>query len=160
MSKNENKANNKQEKTVIIACYRRPYTEKSLSSIKDLLKEEKTKKVIILSIAESKKSSPNVESYLGLRDVKNLKDKIEEDKTIRAARYTDKIIDICKKLDTKCEKIEKKGKAAKIILEEAKEYKPSHIVIHRSDKSRIDKHLSGSVKDEVCKESMCIVTVL
>ena len=65
-----------------------------------------------------------------------------------------------KQFSVDMEKIERKGKASEIILKEAKKHKPSHIVVHKSDKSKIDKRLSGSVSDEVCKESMCIVKIL
>jgi hypothetical protein len=147
-------------KIVIIACYRRPYTKESLVSIENLLKNEKVEQVFILSITELKKPGINIENYLGLKDIKKFKNKVEEDKTIRASRYTNRIIEICEKLDIDFEKIEKKGKASKIILEEAKKHNTSYIVVHKSDKSKIDKRLSGSVSNEVCKKSMCIVKIL
>jgi len=159
-TKDENKTHRDSDKTVLIACYRRPYVKDSLDSVKDLLKKEKTEKVYVLSITEAKKPSANIESYLGSRDVKNFENKLDEDKTVRASRYANEILKICEKLNIGCEKIERKGKASEIILKEAKKHKPSHIVVHKSDKSKIDKRLSGSVSDEVCKDSMCIVTIL
>lgn len=157
---NENKTHNDSEKSVIIACYRRPYAKSSLESIESLLKKEKIENVYILSISEEKKPSATINNYLGTKDVKDFKNKLDEDQIFRTSKYTDEILRICKKLKIDCEKIERKGKASKIILKEAKKHKPSHIVVHKSDKSKIDKHLSGSVSDEVCKESMCIVTIL
>jgi nucleotide-binding universal stress UspA family protein len=158
---NENKTySDNSSKTIIIACYRRPYVKSSLESIDTLLKKEKTEKVYILSISEEKKPSATVENYLGSKDVKEFESKLDEDQTYRASKYTDEILRICEELEINCKKIEKKGNVSEIILEEAKKHKPSHIVIHRSDKTRIDKRLSGSVSDEVCKESMCIVTIL
>jgi nucleotide-binding universal stress UspA family protein len=158
--KDENKMHRESGRTVIIACYRRPYVKNSLDSVEELLRKEKAKKVYVLSITEEKKPSANIESYLGSRDVRDFENKLDEDKMIRASRYTKEILEICEKLNIDCKKIERKGKASEIILEEAKEHKPSHIVVHKSDKSKIDKRLSGSVSDEVCKDSMCIVTVL
>lgn len=152
--------NDEFKNTIIIACYRRPYDKQSLESIRGLLKRENPDKVIVLSISEIKKSRLNVKSYLGTRDIKKFKDKLAKDQRLRSSRYTDKIIDICRKLNIDCKKIEEKGKASDIIIEKAKENKPSHIVIHESDKSKIDKMLSGSVSDEVCRESICVVTIL
>jgi hypothetical protein len=158
--KDENETHRDSGKTVLIACYRRPYVKDSLDSVKDLLKKKKTEKVYVLSITEEKKPSANIESYLSSRDVKDFENKLDEDKMIRTSRYTKEILKICEKLKIDCEKIERKGKASEIILEESKKHNPSYIVVHKSDKSKIDKHLSGSVSDEVCKESMCIVTIL
>jgi hypothetical protein len=156
----EKKMNKASIKTVIIACYRKPYVKGSLDSVENLLKKEKIEKVYILSITEAKKPSSNIENYLGFKDIKDFENKLDEDKMIRASRYTNEFLRICNKLKIDCEKIERKGKASEIILEEAKKHKPSYIVVHKSDKSKIDKRLSGSVSDEVCKESMCIVTIL
>jgi hypothetical protein len=145
------------KKKIIIACYRRPYIKSSLELIEKLLEEEKIEKVYILSITEKKDIKENILSYLGTRDVRDFEDKLNEDQMIRAAKYTDEIISICKKLKINCEKITRRGKTSMIILDEAEKIKPSQIVIHKSDKSKIDKRLSGSVSDELCNDSMCII---
>lgn len=155
----KNMENTNEKKKIIIACYRRPYVEKSLEAIANLLTIEKIKKVYVLTITEEKGPGVNVDSYLGRKDVKKFESNLEEDKNIRSKRYTDEIIGLCKNLHIKCEKIQRKGKTSKIILDEAKRIKPSHIVIHKSEKTRIDKKLTGSVSDEVCQESMCIVSI-
>lgn len=152
--------NKEKNKKILIACYRSPYNKKSVDIIEKLIIKKKPEKIIVLSISETKKSSGTIESYFGRSDVKNLKGQYEKDQQIRSSEYSDKILDIGKKLNIPSEKIIKKGNASKIILNAVEKYNPSHVVIHPSDKSGIDKILSGSVEDEVCKDSSCEVTIL
>ncbi len=152
--------NGENNEKILIACYRSPYDEDSLKKIKNLIKNKSPEKIIVLSISETKNSSGTIESYLGRKDVDKLKGQFEKDQEIRSSGYSDKILDIGRKLGISAEKIIKKGKASKIILKAVKKYEPSYVVIHPSDKSGIDKILSGSVEDKVCKESKCEVKVL
>jgi len=149
-----------EDKKILIACYRSPYNKESIDIIEKVIIKKKPEKIIVLSISETKKSSGTIESYLGRHDVKKLKGQYEKDQEIRSSSYSDKILDIGRKFNIPSEKIIKKGKASKIILEAVEKYNPSHVVIHPSDKSGVDKLLSGSVEDEVCKDSRCEVTIL
>ncbi len=152
--------NEKNNKKILIACYRSPYDKESLKKIEKLLKNKQPDKVIVLSISETKKSSGTIKSYLGRKDINKLIGQYEKDQEIRSSGYSDKILNISRELDIPAEKIIKKGKASKIILKAIKKYKPSHVVIHPSDKSSVDKAISGSVEDKVCKSSSCKVTIL
>ncbi|MEF8848001.1 MAG: universal stress protein [Candidatus Thermoplasmatota archaeon] len=147
-------------KTIMVACYRKPYDEKSLKSIKKLIRKEKPDRILVLNISETKESSGTVESYLGRKDVEKLRDQYKKDQRIRSQAYTDKISDIADDLDIPIKEIKKKGKAAEIILNVMKKYDPYKIIIHSSDKSSVDKLISGSVKEEVCKKSSCEVEAL
>jgi len=152
--------NKKTNKNVLIACYRSPYNKESIDKIEKLIQKKKPDKIIVLIISETKKSSGTIESYLGKKDVNKLKGQYEKDQEIRSSGYSDKIIELTKKFDIPTEKIIKKGEASKIILEAVEKYNPFHVIIHPSDKSNVDKILSGSVEDKVCKDSKCKVTLL
>lgn len=153
--------NNKQnDKDILIACYRKPYSKESLEIIRKLLKKMKPSKVIILRISELRKSSGTVSSYLGSKDQKTLQRHYEEDQSIRATGYTEDIVELAKKMNIPVEIITKKGAASKIILHEVKQRHPLHIIIHPSEKSKMDELLTGSVEQEVCKNKSCAVTVL
>lgn len=152
--------NEEKNKKILIACYRSPYEKESIEKLRKLLKKNKPEKIIVLSISETKDSSGTIESYLGRRDVEKLKGQFAKDQRIRSSGYSDKIIELTEKLDIPSEKVRKKGNASDIILEAVEKYNPSHVVIHPSDKSNVDKILSGSVEDEVCEESKCKVTIL
>jgi hypothetical protein len=145
----------KKNKKILIACYRNPYNKQSIEKIKNIIKKEKPGEVIILSISETKKSSGTIESYLGRKDVEKLRGQFEKDQRLRSSGYSDKIIELSEKLEIPAKKIEKKGKASDIILKAVEEYKPSKVIIHPSDKSNVDKIISDSVEDTICKESKC-----
>ncbi len=154
------KMNEKNNKNILIACYRSPYNKESIDKIEKLIQNKKPDKIIVLSISETKKSSVTIESYLGKKDVNKLKGQYEKDQEIRTSGYSDKILKLSKKFDIPAEKIIKKGKASRIIIKAVEKYKPSHVIIHPSDKSSVDKIFSGSVEDRVCKDSSCEVTIL
>lgn len=145
---------------ILIACYRRPYNKKSLDTIRKLIQEQRPEKVIVLSISETRESSGTIDSYLGTSDLKALRGHLERDQEIRASGYSDKILGISQSMGVPTEKKERKGRASRIILKAVDKYEPSHVVIHSSDKSSIDKLLSGSVKERVCRGSSCKVVIL
>ena len=132
----------------------------SLKIINTLLIEEKPEKVIVLSISEKRKSSGTIDSYLGRKDLDTLKNHFKEDQNIRMIGYSDTIIRMSKELNIPTEKITKTGKIPKIIIENIEKYQPSHVIIHQSNKSKIDKILSGSVKENICKKVDCRILVL
>jgi stalled ribosome rescue protein Dom34 len=151
---------NEEKKTMIIACYRQPYSKKSMNAIKEMVKNIHPSKVIILSITEFRKSSGTIESYLSRKDQEQLKKQVEKDRNIRASGYSDKILKMINELGVPAKKIRKSGDISTIILQSIKKYNPSHVIIHPSSKSRIDKMLVGSVEDNVCRESMSNITIL
>ncbi len=145
---------------ILIACYRRPYKRKSLDTIRKLIQQQEPEKVIVLSISETRESSGTIESYLGTSDLRTLKGHLVRDQEIRASGYSDKILGISQALGIPTEKKEREGRASKIILNAIEKFEPSHVIIHSSDKSSIDKLLSGSVKERVCRGSSCKVVIL
>lgn len=151
---------NEKKKKILIACYRSPYDKESLKKIEALINANNPEKIIVLSISETKKSSGTIRSYLGRKDMDKLKGQFEKDQEIRSSGYSDKILRISRKLNVPAEKIVKKGKASKIILKAVKRYKPTLVIIHPSDKSGLDKLISGSVEDKVCKDTKCNITIL
>jgi hypothetical protein len=153
MSENRNGA-------ILVACYRRPYTRKSLARIGKLIEETEPSRVIVLSISETRRSSGTIESYLGSSDLRELRDELERDQRLRSSGYSKRIVEIARSLGVPVNQEVKEGEASEIILSSIDEHDPSHVVIHSSDKSVIDKALSVPVEDEVCKGSQCRVVVL
>ncbi len=144
----------------MIAFYQRPYSKKSIEKIKQLLDTKKPKEVLLLSIAERKESSGTVSSYLGRKDVEKLENQFQKDQEIRSTQYADKLYKVSEKRNITTKKLIKKGNISQIIKNQMDEYNPDLIVINHSDKSRLDKILSGCIEKQViqkCKNNIIVV---
>lgn len=144
----------------MIAFYQRPYSKKSIEKIKQLLDTKKPKEVLLLSIAERKESSGTVSSYLGRKDVEKLENQFQKDQEIRSTQYADKLYKVSEKRNITTKKLIKKGNISQIIKNQMDEYNPDLIVINHSDKSRLDKILSGCIEEQViqkCKNNIIVV---
>lgn len=160
VNKMNEKKNQKSLDKILIAFYQRPYSKKSIEKIKEILDTKKPKEVLLLSIAERKKSSGTITSYLGRKDVEKLKNQYQKDQEIRSTNYADNLYKISEKRNITTKKIVKKGNISQIIKNQMDEYNPDLIVINHSDKSRIDKILSGCIEDQViqkCKNNIIVV---
>jgi len=134
---------------MMIAFYQRPYSSDSIEKIKQLLDEKKPDELLLLTIAERKQSSGTVDSYLGRKDVEQLRDQYEKDQEIRSTNYADEIFKISKKKNITTKKMVKKGTIYDVIKKEMEEYHPDIIVLNHTDKSRVDKFISGCIEDEL-----------
>lgn len=155
MQENE-KQNNKK---ILIACYQRPFSKKSLQKIKQILEQKQPDEVLVLSIAEQRKSSGTIESYLGRKDIQKLKNQYEKDQEIRSTGYADKILNISKDFNISSRKIKKKGNISKIINNTIRQYQPDSVIINHSDKSKLDKIMTGCVEDAIDQECDNIIVV-
>jgi len=156
---NKKKNQNSLDK-IMIAFYQRPYSKKSIEKIKQLLDTKKPKEVLLLSIAERKESSGTVSSYLGRKDVEKLENQFQKDQEIRSTQYADKLYKVSEKRNITTKKLIKKGNISQIIKNQMDEYNPDLIVINHSDKSRLDKILSGCIEEQViqkCKNNIIVV---
>ncbi len=136
----------------MIACYRRPYNTEGIEKIKKLLNEKNPNKIILLTIAERKKTGRSINSYLGKKDVKKLENQYEKDQENRSKKYANEILKISESMNTPTKKIQKKGNITEIIKNELDNFNPDFLVIHHSDKSRIDKMITGSIEDEISEK--------
>ncbi len=153
------KKTKKNEKKILIACYQRPFSESSIETIKNFLDENKPDEVLILIITERKESSGTIDSYLGRKDIQKLKQQYEKDQEIRSGGYADRIVDISQQLHISVEKKKKKGDIAKIINEEIKKYKPDFVIINHSEKSTVDKMMTGCVEDVISEQCGNVIIV-
>jgi len=145
---------------MMIAFYQRPYTTKSVKKIEELLDAKKPDEIILLSIAERKKSSGTIKSYLGRKDIEKLKNQYQKDQEIRSTRYADRILKISKDKHISTKKIVSKGNIIEVIKRKMDEYQPDIVVINHSDKSKLDKLIAGCIEEEVvkkCKNNIVIV---
>lgn len=145
---------------MMIAFYQRPYSSDSIEKIKQLLDEKKPDELLLLTIAERKQSSGTVDSYLGRKDVEQLRDQYEKDQEIRSTNYADEIFKISKKKNITTKKMVKKGTIYDVIKKEMEEYHPDIIVLNHTDKSRVDKFISGCIEDELlstCNNNIIVV---
>jgi nucleotide-binding universal stress UspA family protein len=156
-----NMGKNKQHvNKMMIAFYQRPYSPDSTEKIKRLLDEKRPDELLLLTIAERKQSSGTVDSYLGRKDVEQLRDQYEKDQEIRSTNYADKILTISKKKGISTKKLVKKGTIYDVIKKEMEEYHPDIIVLNHTDKSRLDKLISGCIEDELiskCNNNIIVV---
>lgn len=152
---NQNKVNK-----MIIAFYQRPFNKKSVKKIEELFDAKKPDEVLLLSITEQKESTGTIESYLGRKDVERLKGQFEKDRKIRASGYADKILKISEKRNISTKKIERKGNIINIINEEINKHQPDTLVINHSEKSQLEKLITGCIEEEIlekCKNNIIIV---
>lgn len=157
---NNMKKNKQHINKMMIAFYQRPYSSDSIKKIKRLLEEKKPKELLLLAIAERKKSSGTVDSYLGRKDVEKLKDQYETDQEIRSTSYAEKILEIGERKDITTNKLVKKGNIVEVIKKEMDDYQPDIIVLNHTDKSRFDKIIRGCVEDELigkCNNNIIVV---
>lgn len=155
-----NVKHNNQTKKMMIAFYQRPYSIESIRKIKELLDTKKPNELLLLSIAERKKSSGTINSYLGRKDAEKLRDQYQKDQEIRSNQYAKEILKISKNKNITTKTSMKKGNIFRIIKNKIDEYQPDIIVINHSDKSKLDKIFSGCVEDEVvekCKNNITVV---
>ena len=137
--------------TVMVIVYRRMYTADSLEGIYHLLEEERPERVVLLTVVESPVMDPSMGTYLSRGDRERLTRACEHDLTVRLTLYLEGVQSICDRLGIGTETVERRGDVADVVLEEARDRDVDLVVIHPSDKGRLDRRLSGSVSDRVRK---------
>lgn len=154
------KKNQENVSKMMIAFYQRPYSDESVEKIKQLLDSKRPDELLLLSITEQRKSSGTIGSYLGRKDVEKLKGHFEKDQEIRSNQYANRILNISKQKGITTKKTVEKGNIFEIIKSQMKQYNPDIVIINHSDKSKMDKLITGCVEDEVvekCENNIIVV---
>ncbi|MEF8832025.1 MAG: universal stress protein [Candidatus Thermoplasmatota archaeon] len=137
-------------KTLMIASYRETYSEGSLDVIKQIIKQEKPEKIIILKAIEQKKTPEMIDTYIGVENKKDFFDSVKEEKIEQADKYAKDLIELIEKFDIPSDVHLRKGEnLSDEIIDEFENFDVDHIIIHEPKKGPLGKVIEGSVSENV-----------
>ncbi len=141
------------EHTLLIACYRDPYSKKSLVKIKKIIKTEDPDNIIILKIIKEPDMPEKIDTRVGMKAREDFLDSVLEDKKEQADGYAKDIIELTKHVDIPTQVHLRKVKIiSDEIISEFKDMNVDHLVIHSAEENAFNKWVEGSPEEDIKKK--------
>jgi len=139
---------------LLIACYEKPYSKRSLEMIRGTIYKEKPTKIIILKIIEKPKMKDKLDTRIGEKAKENFLDSVLKDKKEKVDRYAQDVLKITDDTDIPTEvRLRKAEVIADEILEDYERMDIDHIILHDEERALLDRLAKGKVKEEVEKQA-------
>ena len=143
----------KEPTVLLITCYKRKYTEESLSKIRSIINKIKPDRIIILKVIQKIPDTEMVDANIGYSDREKLKETIERLKKDDADELGSQLIQMIDKLDIPYEVHFRIGDMiSEEIVDEYKCVNVIGLIMHRTPRSHIDKLIEPSTEDKVVKK--------
>ncbi|MBS3782763.1 MAG: hypothetical protein KGY66_05235 [Candidatus Thermoplasmatota archaeon] len=151
---NEIRNNEKDDESILlIACYEKPYSEKSLRMIRGTIKRERPTKIIVLKVIEEPKMGDFVNTRIGKKTKEDFIDSVVDNKKKRVDEYTEDVLKITDEMEIPTEVRIRKGEViADEIIEDYERMDIDHLIIHEGHRDLLDRLAKGEVEEDVKKE--------
>ncbi len=151
MKKTEKKIK-KEPKVLLIACYRRRYTDESVQKIKKIVEKTEPDRIIILKIIQKKHKMEMVDANVGYGAREKVKQSIERLKKNDIDELGDQIIEMIDKMNIPYEVHLRAGDLiSKEIVDMYENVNTVQLIIHSSPRDTIDKIIDPGTEDNVIK---------
>lgn len=138
---------------LLIACYKKSYTEKSLKTIKNTIVREAPSKIIILKVIEEPEVSKKVKSRVGIEAREDFFQSVIDEKKTKIDGIAESVLDITDKTDIPVQVHLRKSKViSNKILSEFKLRDGDHLIIPNTEKGPFKRLIEGSTKEKIKDE--------
>ncbi len=143
----------KNKKTLLIASYKQKYSKDALQKISKIIQKMQPDRTVIVKVVEEKPTKELVGANVGIEEKNSMTEVIKTDKKLRADELASELLDVIKALDIPTEVCLRMGpNVADEIVKEFKRQKASFLIIHETDKSKLDKLFVGSTAENILNE--------
>lgn len=145
--------NGREDNTLLIACYEKPYSKTSLEVIRGTIRREKPTKIIILKMIEEPQMRDMLDTRIGKKTRENFIESVVKDKKKKVDKYAEDILEITDETDIPTEvRMRKAEGIADEIVKDYERLKIDHIIIRDDDRNILERLAKGKVRDEVERE--------
>lgn len=147
---------------LIISCYKKSYTEKSLKIIKNTIERETPSKIIILKVIEEPEVSKKVKSRVGIEAKKDFLDSVIDQKKNKLDEISKEVLSITDEADIPVQVHLRKSKViSNKVLSEFKMRDGDHLIIPNTEKGPFQRLIEDSPKEKIKDEvGMKRITIL
>lgn len=147
---------------LLIACYKKSYTTKSLKIIKNTIENETPSKIIVLKVIEEPEVSKKVKSRVGIEAKKDFLDSVIDEKKTKLNAIAEEVISITDKANIPVQVHLRKSKViSNKVLSEFKMRDGDHLIIPNTEKGPFQRLIEGSTKEKIKDEiGMRRITIL
>ncbi|MBS3816789.1 MAG: hypothetical protein KGY76_04410 [Candidatus Thermoplasmatota archaeon] len=144
---------NEERNVLLITCYEKPYSKRSLKMIKGIIDKERPSKIIILKIIEEPKVPDMASSRIGGKAEDDFLQSVVNNKKEKVDEYTDKILEMTDKTDIPTEvRLRKAELIADEIVKDYNKMEIDHLIIHDTDRDLLERLRRGKIEDTVEEE--------
>lgn len=144
---------NKKPEVLLIACYKRKYTDESLSKIKRIIDKTEPDRIIILKVIQKGHEKEIVDANIGYGNREKLQRTIDRLKKDDVDDLGVQLIKMIESLDIPYEVHLRKGDLiSEEIVDMYKEGNITTLIMHTTPRSQIDKLIEPSTEDNVIKK--------
>ncbi|MFW6196770.1 MAG: hypothetical protein ACOC5D_05480 [Thermoplasmatota archaeon] len=150
------------EEKLLIACYKKSYTEKSLNLIRKTIEHEAPSKIIVLKVMEEPEVSKKVKSRVGIEAKNDFLDSVIDEKKNKLDEISKEVLSITDKANIPVQVHLRKSKViSNKVLSEFKMRDGDHLIIPNTEKGPFQKLIEGSTKEKIKDEvGMKRITIL
>ncbi len=145
--------NGKKEKTLLIASYKRRYSEESLKKINKVIEKMRPDKIVIIKIVEVLPTHEVVNATVGMEEKNSMNEKVKSEKKIRADEIALDLVENIKTFDIPTEVCFRTGEhISEEIIKEFDRQDAQIVIIHDKKKGKLDKLFGSSTTEEILEK--------
>lgn len=146
----------KKEKIMLIASYKREYSEMAISKIQHLIQKNKPDRIIVIKAVEERATQELVSANVGIEEKLAMLRSIREEKKIRADELASDLIKTLHQMDVPIEVCFRMGeRISQEIITEFKRLDADLLVIHDTKKGTMDKIFGSCTTEEILERLDC-----
>ncbi len=147
------KMKGKKEKILLIASYKRKYSEYALDKIKKIIQRMEPDKIIIIKVIEERPTKELVDAAVGMEEKTAMLETVKNEKKVRADDMASDIVDIVGSLGIPTDVCFRTGEhISDEIIKEFKKQNADLLIIHDTKKGRLDKLFGSNTTKEIMEE--------
>lgn len=147
---------------LLIACYKKFYSKRSLAIIKRTIENDAPSKIIVLKVIEEPQVSKKVKSRVGVKVKDDFLDSVIDEKKMKLDEIAEEVISITDKANIPVQVHLRKSKViSNKVLSEFKMRDGDHLIIPNTEKGPFQRLIEGSTKEKIKDEvGMKRITIL
>ncbi len=143
----------KKEKIMLIASYKREYSNAALNKILRLIQKMKPDKIVVIKVVEERPTKELVSATVGMEEKTSMQKSIRDEKKIRSDELASDLVKMIKQFDIPIEVYFRIGEQiSQEIINEFKRQDANLLIIHDTKKGRLDKLFGSNTTEEIMGE--------
>ncbi len=143
----------KKEKIMLIASYKREYSDAALNKIQRLIQKMKPDRIVVIKVVEERQTKELVSASVGMDEKSHMQKSIREEKKICSDELASDLVKTIEQMDIPIEVYFRMGeRISQVIVDEFKRQGANLLIIHDTKKGRLDKLFGSNTTKEIMEE--------
>ncbi|MFO8109023.1 MAG: universal stress protein [Thermoplasmata archaeon] len=140
----------KKGKTLLIASYKRRYSEDAVERIKKIIREMQPERIVIIKLVEERPTKELVDAAVGMEEKSSMQETVKNEKKFRADELAADLFEKIKGFDIPVEVSFRMGdNISDEIMEEFQRQEANLLIIHDKKKGALDKLFGSCTTEEI-----------